>query len=182
VERRLRSTLDAILGVSILYFMSRKQLIAIGAVLSVALLIFVISKIDLGSKGTTEEDKIDPVVSFFNNLPPQIKNCGVERNILGVGYNPSMRDCFVDAYRVCDSVKIQQELQRKDQSPIFTAVVIEGREARGCKAHFYTNELSPFGADRLSDTICFDVSTDLSSGQNSLLFNQCEDRTQRFLY
>jgi len=129
-----------------------------------------------------QEDTRDPAETFYVELAPKFRDCGSERIEHGVGENERMRKCFIEAYEMCDPVKMHQQLITVEGDPIFTTVTIEGKQPRGCAAHMYIDNRDRFGAAGIVDTMCYFAILDSSSGQHSLFFDECEDRTQRFLY
>ena len=132
-----------------------------------------------------DDDKslgVDDAFQFYVNLGSQFKDCGNEKLEHGLGYNKSMRECFKELYSQCRSAKIHQKLVTVEGDPIFTTAVVEGEAPYGCKAHVYVDSRDKFGKSGKSDTICYSVILDSSSGQESLFFDNCEDGTQRFFY
>ena len=127
------------------------------------------------------ENKAD-AFQFYANLGSQFKDCGNEKLEYGFGYNKSMRECFKELHSQCRLAKIHQKLVTIEGDPIFTTAVVEGEAPYGCKAHVYVDSRDKFGKSGISDTICYSVILDSSSGQESLFFDNCEDGTQRFFY
>lgn len=119
---------------------------------------------------------------FYRDWDSQFKDCGNEELRGGFGYNKSMRECFKEAYDGCRLAKIHQKLLTIEGDPIYTTAVVEGEAPLGCKAHVYVDSRDRFGKSGKSDTICYSVILDSSSGQESLFFDDCEDGTQRFFY
>ena len=124
----------------------------------------------------------DESFQFYRGLGSQFKDCGNEELEHGFGYNESMRECFKRSYDGCQLAKIHQKLLTVEGDPIFTTAIVEGDALRGCKAHVYVDSQDKFGKEGKSDTICYSVILDSSSGQESLFFDNCEDGTQRFFY
>ena len=124
----------------------------------------------------------DKAFLFYRDLGIQFKDCGNEELEHGFGYNESMRKCFIKAYSDCRLAKIHQKLLTVEGDPIFTTAVVEGEAPKGCKAHIYVDSRDTYGKFGESDTICYSVILDSSSGQESLFFDSCEDGTQQFLY
>ena len=125
---------------------------------------------------------LDSAFQFYLDLGSQFKDCGNEKLEHGFGYNKEMRECFKELYSQCRLAKIYQKLITIEGDPIFTTAVVEGEAPYGCKAHVYVDSQDKFGKSGKSDTICYSVILDSSSGQESLFFDNCEDGTQRFFY
>lgn len=164
--------------------MERQKIIRIAV--GILLFLAVVGVVYFGSseKGSKEgEDDNNPTVSLFDGLDPNFKNCGKELlDTTRDSYNEPMRLCFLESFGRCELAKLQQEAITVEGDSIITTIVIEGRAPRGCKAHLYIDNRDQFGSPGESDTICYSVIPDTDSGQLSLLFTECEDRSQRFLY
>ena len=131
---------------------------------------------------TSADDALDPAFLFYRDLGAPFRDCGSEDLLHGFGYNKNMRECFKDAHTTCTQAKLHQKITTIEGDPIFTTLVIEGEAPRGCAVHIYTDSRDRFGSVGVSDTICYATTFDSSSGQDSLLFDECENGTQQYFY
>lgn len=126
---------------------------------------------------TTSEEYL-----FYKNLDEKFKDCGSEELAHGEGYNEKMRECFNDMYKSCTLSKIHQKLVTIEGDPIFTTVVIEGEKENGCLAHVYVSSFDNYGKRGKYNTQCYSAKIDTSTGQKSLIFDDCSGGTKHLLY
>ncbi len=105
------------------------------------------------------------------------EDCGYEENIHGLGYNFSIRQCFLDNFKACSLAKISQKRYTIEGDPVIYTAVIEGFYNDQCNIHVYRDSKDRYGYYGKSDTICTGAELIDDSGrqEKSLILSNCRN-------
>ena len=114
-------------------------------------------------------------------LPEGTKDCGSEENVYGKGYDPAIRKCFFESFKVCEPAKIYQNIYTIEGDPIMTTAIIEGKKDGRCKVHVYIDSRDKFGFYGKYDTLCYTVNLDKRNERIYLIINDCKNDKQSYI-
>ena len=115
------------------------------------------------------------------NIPEGAKDCGSEENVHGQGYDPSIRDCFYEAFQICEPAKIYQKIYTIEGDPFETTAIIVGKENNRCKVHVYVDSRDNFGFYGKYDMSCYNVQLDERNDRNFLIIDECDSNRSSYI-